>query len=168
MSFITNLIIFNPLEALLLILFVNIYQKNRVTQRDIPFIMLLSAVNLLVQSVNVFLRNEIAVFIYDVAVSLLFMPIILYFVYVYAFKKIPKVFECFMAGSFNFVTIFIALYLAEKFSVCSVSFNIEQGLFSKLFCNTFIKVVQYTLLTILKLGAYFYEKVSKEDCIQKH
>lgn len=88
MSFITNLIIFNPLEALLLILFVNIYQKNRVTQRDIPFIMLLSTVNLLVQSVNVFLRNEIAVFIYDVAVSLLFMPIILYFVYVYAFKKI--------------------------------------------------------------------------------
>lgn len=168
MGFIINLIIFNPLEALLLILFVNIYQKNRVTQRDIPFIMLLSTVNLLVQSVNVFMRNEIVVFIYDVAVSLMFMPTILYFVYVYAFKKIPKVFDCFMAGSFNFVTIFIALYLAEKFSVCSVSFNTERELFSKLSCNTFIKVVQYTLLTILKLGEYFYEKVSKEDCVQKH
>lgn len=165
-NFTASLFLYNPLEAMILVLFLTTINRDKFRFKHISFVMTLGTVNLLIQSIDKLICKDFFVFAYDTVVSLVFMPVTLYFTYFYMFNRSPRITRCFFACCFNFITIFIGLYLVEKLDLYEIVYiGVYANLISELYINLFIKALQIVCLYFIKFGVWlYYEKISKDDC----
>lgn len=158
MNFTLSLIIYNPLEAIVIILFLVSLSREKFKIKNLLSCFILGAVNLVLQYPNKFIQNEVLVFIYDVFVALVLMSFTSYFAYLLTFKKSISMYKCFLASVFNFVTIYIGIYTVQLLGITDIFFNVEQPLISEFLTNFTIKVIQFVLLIILNYGVNFIMK----------
>lgn len=158
MNFTLSLIIYNPLEAIVIILFLVSLSREKFKIKNLLSCFILGAVNLILQYPNKFIQNEVLVFIYDVFVALVLMSFTSYFAYLLTFKKSISMYKCFLASVFNFVTIYIGIYTVQLLGITDIFFNVEQPLISEFLTNFTIKVIQFVLLIILNYGVNFIMK----------
>lgn len=158
MNFTLSLIIYNPLEAIVIILFLVSLSREEFKIKNLLSCFILGAVNLVLQYPNKFIQNEVLVFIYDVFVALVLMSFTSYFAYLLIFKKSISMYKCFLASVFNFVTIYIGIYTVQLLGITDIFFNVEQPLISEFLTNFTIKVIQFVLLIILNYGVNFIMK----------
>lgn len=165
-NFTASLFLYNPLEAMILVLFLITINRDKFRFKHISFVMTLGTVNLLIQSIDKLICKDFFVFAYDTVVSLVFMPVTLYFTYFYMFNRSPRITRCFFACCFNFITIFIGLYLVEKLDLYEIVYiGVYANLISELHINLFIKTLQIVCLYFIKFGVWlYYEKISEDDC----
>lgn len=165
-NFTASLFLYNPLEAMILVLFLITINRDKFRFKHISFVMTLGTVNLLIQSIDKLICKDFFVFAYDTVVSLVFMPVTLYFTYFYMFNRSPRITRCFFACCFNFITIFIGLYLVEKLDLYEIVYiGVYANLISELHINLFIRTLQIVCLYFIKFGVWlYYEKISEDDC----
>lgn len=165
MNFTLSLIIYNPLEAIVIILFLVSLSREKFEIKNLLSCFVLGAINLVLQYPNKFIQNEVLIFIYDVFVALVLMSFTSYLTYLLTFKKSICMYKCFLASVFNFVTIYVGIYFVQLIGITDIFFNVEQPLISEFLANFTIKVVQFVLLIILNYGVNFYnEKFIKKAC----
>lgn len=167
MNFILNLLIFNPLEAIILVLFINSLSKEKFKVKNLLHCFVLGAVNLLVQYLNIFIKNDIMIFVYDILVALILMPFILYAFVINIYNKPIKISLCFAACLFNFITICLGIRFTSYFDTFEIWFNssnIFPRIIDMIYVDSIIKFVQFIILFIFIKGVRFYhEKVFKEN-----
>lgn len=166
MNLTLSLIIYNPLEALVLILFVTSLLKDKFTLKKLNSCFVLGAINLLFQYPSKFFDNSLFIFIYDIVITLIVMSFTLYIYYFYTFHKSPKIFKCFLACLFNFITIYIGVYVSRIVGITDIIFSSKySNLITEFSVNMIIKIVQFISLFIIKFGVDFYnEKNIKKNC----
>lgn len=159
MNFTLSLIIYNPLEAIVLILFLVSLSREKFKIKNLLSCFVLGAVNLVLQHPDKFIQNEVLIFIYDVFVALVLMSFTSYFAYLLMFKKSISLYKCFLACVFNFITIYIGIYAVQLSGVTDVVFVTRySNLISEFLINFTIKVIQFVLLIILNYGVNFIMK----------
>lgn len=161
-----NLILYNPLEALLIVLFVYIVSnKSFKMSKSIFFYIFLGSINFIFQNLTELFNDNMGIFVISLFEALVTLPLILYLYILNFCKEKVKLFLCFLAGVFNFITIYIGVYICEIFSVGQMVFvNKYIDVISELNINITIKIVQFLLIIFVKLGVDFYEKVFKKYC----
>lgn len=165
MSIVESLLLYNPLEALILILFCDIFTKRKFNKIDIVHCYILGGINLFVQSIKFLFSNLSIIFIYDILVNFIFMCIICYFYYNLFMMKpgnrirfslilIPQI--------FNYCTIFFIVYVFNYIfgNVYNLGFNSK---FYELFANISLRIMQIIIIFIIKYGVNLYEKYTKKD-----
>lgn len=165
MSIVESLLLYNPLEALILILFCDIFTKRNFKRIDIIHFYILGGINLFVQSIKFLFSNLSIIFIYDILVNFIFMCIICYFYYNLFMMKpgnrirfslilIPQI--------FNYCTIcFVVYYFNSVFNeVYTFEFNSK---FYEFLANITVRILQFLIILIIKFGVYVYEKDFKRN-----
>lgn len=157
LNFWLSVLIYNPLEAFILIYFCSIFTEIRINKSTIKHCYILGFINLLFQYYTTFLDIEIISFCYDIFVALFLSPLILknYFSnFVYKNIKIDIfIYSCI----FNFITIFLCNYIISKFLNFDYSYIGYNCLISEFFSNCISKFLQFVFLYLLK-GCRFYMK----------
>lgn len=165
MNFILNLVIYNPLESLILISFVAFLNKEKFKIKNMFECFLLGAVNLFLQYPGQFIDNSVITLTYDVLINNVFLAITLYFAYYYIFNNSPKIYKCFYACIFNYTSLGIAIYLVDTFSTFEVWFPTTQQLPSitnMISVDIIVKLLQFLMLFIFEKGVVYIEKFIKK------
>lgn len=146
MTFVTSLILYNPLEVLVIILFCNVLENKKFEMKMLKYCYILGTIFLFIQYINLYIPNLILQFIYNVIVTLVIMPIVAYKYFKHIYKY--KLLSCFYSLIFIFIS---SMLLTQIFNI----------LFGEIFTNVFInceyefifniilRVVQFLLIFIL-------------------
>lgn len=160
MSFVMSALLYNPLEAMLLILFVK-YIGNVNIPIDRKFIChcyLLGYGNLLTQYISKYFPLGYGL-IYNIFVSIVLMTILLY-LYSHSIMKLKfRVKFCLLSCIFNFITICFGLYILDIMNITEVMlyFNYD-SICNEFINNIIIKILQFGLLLIIYYGVLLYDK----------
>ena len=154
LNFWLSALIYNPLEAFILIYFC----KN-----IIKHCYLLGFINLLFQySTVVYIQNESLSLIYDLVLALVISPFIL-LIYLKIFSIILlKLQICFYACIFNFISLYMVIILIDTIKNNTIIFNEIRSLEYEIFINLTIKIFQLLLFLIFRLGEMFMKKILKQ------
>lgn len=160
LNFWLSALIYNPLEAFILIYFCSIFTEIKIDKNIIKHCYILGFVNLLFQYIGKSIGNNAHVFIYNIFVALILTPILLYiYIKLIFFKKINFVI-CIYSAIFNFVTLYIALLIINSFKNITV-FNVDRSFNHELFVNFLIKIIQLFIFLQFKKGVGFMKKILK-------
>lgn len=160
MNFWLSALIYNPLEAFILIYFCSIFAEIKIDKNIIKHCYIFGFISLLIQYIGKFVENNTYAFIYNIFVALVASPILLYiYIKLIFFKKINFVI-CIYSAVFNFVTLYIALLIINSFKNITV-FNVDRSFNHEFFVNLLIKIIQLFIFLKFKKGVDFMKKVLK-------
>ena len=165
MNFYLNLIIFNPLEALLLILFVSLSEKDKINIKKLPYCFVLGCINLLLQETGNLINNNMYKVVYDVIVSIVFLSFTLQYVYGMLSNKPIRPSRYFYSCLFNYISLFISVIIIDYFTKLEIWFPTSENLpsvYNMIVVDVLIKILQFIMLFIILKGERFYEKSVKE------
>lgn len=172
MNFLPSLLIYNPLEALLLIVSIHViepssrYRKFRISNcyenngkfvglKSFIFIMVLGAVNLFVQYIPAFAPEGIFQFVFMAISSFVGIPVVLWMFLrtKYSFKS------CIFATGLLFASLVIANNL---FKEVILGYN-SMGINKEFALNMVIRATHALLIFICNIGVVIYDKFSKKN-----
>ena len=160
LNFWLSALIYNPLEAFILIYFCSIFTKIEINKSIIRYFYLLGFINLIFQYCAKIINNNLYAFIYNIFITLFLSEVILYiFINKILMYKI-KFKICVYSSIFNFITLYISIILINNIKVVTL-FNTTRSIEHEFFVNFFIKVFQIFLLFILKSGVIFMKNLLK-------
>lgn len=160
MSFLPSLLLYNPLEAFIILLFCNVCSGTKTKTRIILDSYILGTLNFVVQYPNMFLENSMWQLIYNIFVMLILMPVILY---LYSKKKYKyRAVICFLSNMFVFATIAFLSWFMNTFIVTTLTNSFTNKTYELIF-NLVLRILQLFLIFILYKGKCLYEKVSQKD-----
>lgn len=114
MSFVYSLILYNPLETLMSILFCDALTKRKFNVNDWKAVYVLSTVNLLIQYLNIYISNTLFKLTYNIFVNLVVMTITLFVIYfVFFYKEIDH-------KTNNLVLMYRNAFLSQAFNFTSI------------------------------------------------
>ncbi len=160
MSFLPSLLLYNPLEAFIILLFCNVCSGTKTKTRIILDSYILGALNFVVQYPNMLLESPVWQLTYNIFVAIIIMPIILY---IFTLKRYKYKFViCWLSTAFLFATVAILswinnMFVDETFTNCFTD-KIYEFIF-----NLILRVIQLLLIFILYKRKCLYEKVSQKD-----
>lgn len=160
MSFLPSLLLYNPLEAFIILLFCNVCSGTKTKIRIILDSFILGTLNFVVQYPNMLLESPVWQLIYNIFVAIIVVPIILYIFTLKRYKY--KFIICWLSVAFLFTTVAVLswinnTFIGENFTNCFISKNYE------LIFNLILRAIQLLLIFILYKGKCLYEKVSQKD-----
>lgn len=165
MSIVESLLLYNPLEALVLILFCDIFTKRKFKKTDIIHCYILGGLNLFVQSIRYLFSDPMFLLVYDVIVVFIFGFILLYFYYFLFIGVCIKLRVVLFSHIFNYITICFVMFLFN------IIFNnvYNSGFSSKIYellANLSLRILQVVCLFIIKFGVLIYEKFVKKFSVK--
>ena len=161
MNFWLSALIYNPLEAFILIYFCSIFAEIKIDKNIIKHCYILGFINLLIQYIDKFILNDELSFIYNIFITLFLSEIILN---LYIKKILLNSIEfkiCIYSSIFNFITLYLSIVLINSIKTITV-FNTIRSFEYELFVNLFIKIIQILLLITLKNGVDFMKNLLKK------
>ena len=161
MNFWLSALIYNPLEAFILIYFCSIFTEIKIDKNIIKHCYILGFINLLIQYIDKFILNDELSFIYNIFITLFLSEIILN---LYIKKILLNNIEfkiCIYSSVFNFITLYLSIVLINSIKTITV-FNTIRSFEYELFVNLFIKIIQILLLITLKNGVDFMKNLLKK------
>lgn len=160
LNFWLSALIYNPLEAFILIYFCSIFAEIKIDKNIIKHCYILGFINLLIQYCAKIINNDIYALIYNIFITLFLSEIILYvFINKFLMNKI-KFKICVYSSIFNFITLYISIILINNIKVITL-FNTVRSIEHEFFVNFFIKVFQIFFLFILKSGVISMKNLLK-------
>lgn len=87
MNIIMSLLIYNPIEALLLIMFCNIVTSRKFNKFDVLYLYVLGDINFAAQFIGILIRPVLLSMFYDIFATFVIYPISLYLFYNYIICK---------------------------------------------------------------------------------
>lgn len=160
MSFLPSLLLYNPLEAFIILLFCNVCSGTKTKTRIILDSYILGTLNFVVQYPNMLLGNSMWQLIYNIFVMLILMPVILY---LYSKKKYKhRAVTCFLSNIFAFITSAGICFAFNNMFECIPNGVFLNGAY-EMVANLVLRIVQLFLILILYKGKCLYEKVSQKD-----
>jgi hypothetical protein len=156
-----SLLLYNPLEALLLIMFCDIFTKRKMTKLDLLHCLGLGAINLSIQYVTTLVNSPVSSLIADIVIALM-MSIILYGYYNIVMKCEVKFLLSGASMAFCFFTIPLGIPLG-----LAIMGNMLDGVYDytgfsdtsfEFICNITIKTLQFACLGIIKSGVNCFER----------
>lgn len=114
MSFLPSLVLYNPLEALVIILICDLFTKRKFKLIDIVHCYVLGAINLMIQYISVFINDSALQLIYNIFVSLILTSIITYLYYNLAIKERINLIYAFYALGLQYISVSIAVYILNS------------------------------------------------------
>lgn len=160
MSFLPSLLLYNPLEAFIILLFCNVCSGTKTKTRIILDSYILGTLNFVVQYPNMLLENPMWQLIYNIFVMLILMPVILY---LYSKKRYKhRAVICFLSNIFVFATIAFLSWFMNTFIATTLTNSFANKAY-ELFFNLVLRILQLFLIFILYKGKCLYEKVSQKD-----
>lgn len=171
LNFWLSALIYNPLEAFILIYFCSIFTKIEIHKNIVKNCYLLGFINLLIQYVSIYIESKSLSFLYDLIVALIVSPVILVFYSRLFIIKIFKIRYCFYACIFNFISLYISIIFIDSFKLLDIwysSYSIYPSNLYMFITDSIIKIFQFLLLYLFKIGDCYYEKNFKRNCIKKY
>lgn len=160
MSFLPSLLLYNPLEAFIILLFCNVCSGTKTKTRIILDSYILGTLNFIVQYPNMLLENPMWQLIYNIFVMLIVMPFISY---IYSKNKFKyKFIICWLANMFALITSAVIVCVVNTFVMPMLS-NVFVNSVYELAVNLILRMFQAFLIFILYKGKCFYEKVAQKD-----
>jgi hypothetical protein len=160
MSFLPSLLLYNPLEAFIILLFCNVCSGTKTKTRIILDSYILGTLNFVVQYPNMLLENPMWQLVYNIFVVLIVMPII---VYLYCHNKFKFSYRiCTAANLFILSTGMIVAWFSNTFITTVITNEFENGCYEMIF-NLVLRAFELLLILILYKGKCLYEKVSQKD-----
>ena len=160
LNFWLSALIYNPLEAFILIYFCSIFAEIKIDKNIIKHCYIFGFISLLIQYIGKFVENNTYAFIYNIFVALVASPILLYiYIKLIFFKQINFVI-CIYSAIFNFITLYIALLIINAFKNITV-FNVDRSFSYEFFVNLLIKIIQLFIFLQFKKGVGFMKKILK-------
>lgn len=160
MSFLPSLLLYNPLEAFIILLFCNVCSGTKTKTRIILDSYILGTLNFVVQYPNMLLENSMWQLIYNIFVVLILMPII---VYLYCYNKFKFSYKiCTAANLFILSTGMVVAWFSNTFITTVITNEFENGCYEMIF-NLVLRAFELLLILILYKGKCLYEKVSQKD-----
>lgn len=163
MSIVESLLLYNPIEALVLILFCDIFTKRKFKKTDIIHCYILGGINLLIQSIKYLFSDTTTVFIYDIVSVFVIGSMVLYFYYFIIIGCNIKFKYIIMSHVVNYVfTCFIIFFLNYMFNeVYKFGFKSYEYEF---LANILLRICEITIFLIIKFGVKLYERHLKKGC----
>ena len=163
MTFIPSLVLYNPLEMLIIIIGCDLITKNKT---DLCKLLLISyfggVVNLLFQYIPNMLIGTSIHFVINNFVTFIFVPFLIYLVSKLYSNKYTF-FDVYIVYAINFaISMCIALFI-NKFIACAYFGYFENG-FYELMTNLSVRFVEMILVIIIHFLEERYEKFTKENC----
>lgn len=161
LNFWLSALIYNPLEAFILIYFCSIFSFIEIDKNIIKHCYILGFINLSIQYIDKFILDDKLSFIYNIFITLFLSEIILN---LYIKKMLLNNIEfktCIYSSVFNFITLYLSIISINSIKVITV-FNTIRSFEYELFINLFIKIIQILLLMILKNGVDFMKNLLKK------
>lgn len=150
MNFWLSALIYNPLEAFILIYFCSIFTKIEIHKNIVKHCYLLGLVNLLIQYITFLLNNELLSFIYDLIVALVIMPLVLNTYIIVLYRKYIKFIVCIYSCIFNFITIFYFNCIMNNLNIILYNYNGYSSSIEELFVNICLRLIQSLFIFIIK------------------
>lgn len=166
MSFLLSGLIYNPAEAMLLLVFCYLFRDKK--YKDVKFNFkkylihsyVLGFVFLLVQYPMNFINNSISYIIYNLFVIFMFMPAIM-MIYRLKYKRILSLKNILFSQVYNNITV-ITLILLSSWVNTLIPIGNHNSLFIEFITNVLIKIVQFVLIFIIS-KVVSYEKYTFKD-----
>lgn len=171
LNFWLSALIYNPLEAFILIYFCSIFTKIEINKNIIKHCYLLGFINLLIQYISIYIESKSISFLYDLLIALIISPFVLIFYLKIFIIEIFKIRYCFYSCIFNFISLYISIIFIDSFKLLNIwysSYDIYPNILCMFVTDSIIKIVQFLLLYLFKIGDYYYEKNFKRNCIKKY
>lgn len=160
MSFLPSLLLYNPLEAFIILLFCNVCSGTKTKTRIILDSYILGTLNFVVQYPNMFLENPVWQLIYNTIDTIIFMSFAVYILFKNRHKYPFKI----CVGSSAFILISsVALMWFVNTRIKVVLTNVFTDKVDELIFNLILRIFQLFLIFILYKGKCLYEKVSQKD-----
>lgn len=168
MNILWSLILYNPLEALTLILFCDMISKRKFRFFDVLHCYILGTINLLFQISRMLFDNKIIILFLDLFVALVIMTITLN---LYYNKQILSKSECekttlkhsFCAIALNYVSIMISTFVLNSLFGKIYDSNYTTSYY-EFISNIFIRLIFLLIVGFISDWRLKYEKRTKEDC----
>lgn len=161
MSFLPSLLLYNPLEAFIILLFCNVCSGTKTKIRIILDSYILGTLNFVVQYPNMLLESPVWQLIYNIFVAIIGMSFTVYLLfkkkYNYSFKL------CVGSSVFIFLSSIILIWITNNY-IKIIMTNVFDNTLDEFIINLILRVIQLFLIFILYKGKCFYEKVSQKDC----
>lgn len=156
MSFLPSLLLYNPLEALILILFCDVFTKRKFKKIDILHCLGLGVINFVFQYASMLMTDSRLVLIYDLLMVVVTGFILLVYYKTLISKEI-KLSHSVYAMIFSFTTIPIVCNLANIIieDIYKLGFSNK---YDELLINLTLRVLQFIVILIIKLGVSKFEK----------
>lgn len=166
MSIVESLLLYNPLEALVLILFCDIFTKRKFKKTDIIHCYILGGINLFIQSIRYLFPDPLLMLVYDIIAVFVIGVFITYFYYFVFIGTKIRISRSFLAHIFNYTAMcFVAVIFNNIFNnVYTFQFSNKNYEF---FTNISLRIFEIFIVLIIKIGVIFYEKYFKNYCKQK-
>ena len=165
MNFYLSLLIYNPLEAFILIYFCSIFGNFKLNKNILKECYILGSINLAVQYMGRNIENDALMFLYDIFISIIVTPILL-FIFIRLFHNITDIKLCIFSAIFNFLTLFASLFLLNFIKGIDVIFT---GFYSEILheflLNIYIKIFQIFILYLLRIGVIVLKDLLKKIAI---
>lgn len=161
LNFCLSALIYNPLEAFILIYFCSIFTEIRINKSIIKHCYILGFINLLFQYYTVYIESKILSLSYDLFIALIISPIILAFYIKNFIVLLFKLKICFCACIFNFLSLYISIIIINLFDYLEIwypVYEIYPNNISMFNTDLFIKIFQFLILYLFKKGDLYYEK----------
>lgn len=163
MTFIPSLVLYNPLEMLIIIIGCDLITKNKTNLCKLLFISYFGgAVNLFFQYIPNMLIGTPIHFVINNFVTFILVPFLMYLVGK-SYSDKYTFFDVYIVYAINFsISMCIALFINE-FIVTAYYGYFENG-FYELVTNLSVRFVEMILVIIIHFLEEHYEKFTKENC----
>lgn len=163
MTFIPSLVLYNPLEMLIIIIGCDLITKNKTNLCKLLFISYFGgAVNLFFQYIPNMLIGTSIHFVINNFITFIFVPFLMYLVSKLYSKRCGFC-DIYVVYIINFsISMYVVLFI-NKFIVHAYFGYFENG-FYELMANLSVRFVEIILVIIIHFLEERYEKLTKENC----
>lgn len=171
LNFWLSVLIYNPLEAFILIYFCSIFTEIRINKSIIKHCYILGFINLLFQYYTMYITIKSLSFYYDLFIALIISPVILIFYLKFFIIKKIKIKLCFYACIFNFLSLYLSVAILNSVKILEIwypSYSVYPNSVSMFITDLIIKILQFLLLYLFKVGDFYYERNFKKNCFKKY
>lgn len=158
MSFLPSLLLYNPLEAFIILLFCNVCSGTKTKTRIILDSYILGTLNFVVQYPNMLLDGSLIQMVYNIFSVLILMSITVYI----CFHKKYNFKICIGSSVFILISTTFLMWFVNSFIKIILINKFYNGI-DELVFNLILRVLQIFLIFILYKGKCLYEKVSQKD-----
>lgn len=166
MNVLVSLALYNPLEAFILIRFCDIFTKRYFQKNDFIHCYILGIINLMFQNFRTIFTNPMYILVYDTFV--MFVPmILLLFIYYNSIiccnnrRTCVSIQVVMLSQVMNFATICLLVNISNNVFGNVFDSNYVSNYY-ELVVNILLKILQLTIVIIIKNGVMIYEKYFKE------
>lgn len=164
LNFWLSALIYNPLEAFILIYFCSIFTEIKIDKNIIKHCYLLGFINLLFQYVTIWINDKVLSLSYDLFVALIISPFILAFYSKFFIFSIFELKICFYACIFNFLSLYISIIIINLFDCWDIWYPVyevypnDMSMFNTDFS---IKTLQFLILYLFKWVIFIMKNILK-------